>query len=151
MRRILKTTEIKDLREELTPPDGLCPILKVPMEGSAKIPVLDHCHDSGMIRGVISLNANSVLGRIEKAYRKWLSKHTELSLPEVLRLYADYLEQPEHEIEHPEHINKHKRKVRRWKDSTLENKIKAKGVEVPEKISRRKLVELYVNVCVIGD
>lgn len=147
----LKSTEIKELREQLTPSDNLCPILKSKMTGTAKRPVLDHCHSSSLVRAVISQAANTLLGRIENAFNKWAKQHTKLTLSEVLRNVADYLERDHLPIEHPEHRNRHKRRVKRWKNETLEKKIVAAGGVIPPKLSRRKLVDLYIDVCIMGE
>jgi hypothetical protein len=64
-----------------------CPILG----HSEFIPVVDHDHKSGRIRGVVSSEGNALTGKIENFFRsrcvngKW-------ELPTVLRAIADYLE-----------------------------------------------------------
>lgn len=77
-------------KTENLPEDGLCPILKsVPDRW-----VVDHDHFTGQVRGVISNEANCNLeGRIQKIFQKYIAHKTDLSLSEVLRNLADYLEQ----------------------------------------------------------
>lgn len=78
--------ELAEYREENCPIS--CPIL-----GHVDfIPVVDHDHKTGRIRGVVSSEGNALTGKIENFFRsrcvngKW-------ELPEVLRAIADYLEQ----------------------------------------------------------
>lgn len=149
-KRITKT-QIPKLREELLEErgDNNCPLLEVELNTHKAVsPVLDHDHKSGDCRDVISLNANSWIGRVENSWFRFCDKHTQITLPEALRNLADYLEKDYSSMpEHPEFVASKKRRVRRWKNETLEKKIKEKGVEVPEDLSRRKLVDLYVEVC----
>lgn len=130
-----------------------CPLLKCPLDTHKAVsPVLDHDHQSGLCRSVISLNSNSWLGRIENSWYRFCDKHTDLTLSEALRNVADYLEVDySNNPEHPEHRAKAKRRVRRWKDETLIQKVEKEGVEVPEGVSRRKLVDLYLETCVFKE
>lgn len=62
--------------------------------------VVDHCHQSGMVRGVVSRVGNALLGKIENfAYRRCQISHSHL--PEVLRGIADYLEREQLDVLHP--------------------------------------------------
>ena len=62
--------------------------------------VVDHCHKSGMVRGVVSRVGNSLLGKIENfAYRR--CQVSQSHLPAVLRAIADYLEQEQLDVLHP--------------------------------------------------
>ena len=62
--------------------------------------VVDHCHKSGMVRGVVSRVGNSLLGKIENfAYRR--CQISQSHLPAVLRGIADYLEQEQLFFLHP--------------------------------------------------
>jgi len=62
--------------------------------------VVDHCHKSGMVRGVVSRVGNSLLGKIENfAYRR--CQVSQSHLPAVLRGIADYLEQEQLDVLHP--------------------------------------------------
>jgi hypothetical protein len=55
--------EIKPLREQLLSEQGhLCALCSEPIEGDA---VLDHDHDSGLIRCVLHRGCNALLGKIE--------------------------------------------------------------------------------------
>jgi hypothetical protein len=65
-----------------------CPILGHP----GFIPVVDHDHKTGRIRGVVSAEGNALLGKIENFYRSRCVNGS-WELPTVLRAIADYLEQ----------------------------------------------------------
>ena len=56
--------------------------------------VVDHDHTTGRIRGVISSEGNVLLGKIENCFKSRCSK-CPITLPEVLRSIADYLEKPQ--------------------------------------------------------
>jgi len=78
--------ELPEYREANRP--ETCPIL-----GHADlIPVVDHDHKTGRIRGVISSEGNALTGKIENFHRS-RCVHGVRDLPHVLRSIADYLEQ----------------------------------------------------------
>lgn len=79
--------KLADYRKQNTP--AVCPILG--LAGDKFNPVVDHDHDSGRIRGVISLEVNALIGKIENFYRT-RCVNTSVSLPDALREIADYLE-----------------------------------------------------------
>lgn len=56
---------------------------------------LDHNHKTQFVRGVLSRQANAVLGKIENLWTRYLSYWYNGTLPEFLRQCADYLERPE--------------------------------------------------------
>jgi hypothetical protein len=64
--------------------------------------VVDHCHNTGMVRGVVSSEGNAFLGRIENAHKRLSKKAKHCSLPTVLRSMAMYLEKKSTGILHPE-------------------------------------------------
>lgn len=77
--------ELADYREENAPIS--CPLL-----GQTEFtPVVDHDHYTGRIRGVVSLEGNALLGKIENFFRT-RCVNAEKKLPDVLRRMADYLE-----------------------------------------------------------
>lgn len=80
--------ELAAYREENVPIS--CPLL-----GQIQFtPVVDHDHYTGRIRGVVSLEGNALLGKIENFFRT-RCVNAEKDLPEVLRRMADYLEFPQ--------------------------------------------------------
>lgn len=79
----------------------ICPILKrkIPYEDA----VFDHKHKTkaekigdngkGLLRGVIHKQANVIEGKIANLYKRY-GLHKLISLPELLRNIADYIENP---------------------------------------------------------
>ena len=83
--KYVKQAELAAYRENYKPIS--CPIL-----GNTEFtPVVDHDHQTGRIRGVISLEGNALLGKVENFYRSRCARAAK-DLPTVLRKMADYLE-----------------------------------------------------------
>ena len=96
--------------------------------------VVDHCHQSGMVRGVVSRVGNSLLGKIENfAYRR--CQVSQSHLPAVLRGIADYLEREQLDVLHPVGLTQ---LSKRFKSLTSE-KQKATLVDLGAK--RKQLME----------
>ena len=96
--------------------------------------VVDHCHQSGMVRGVVSRVGNALLGKIENfAYRRCKISHSHL--PSVLRGIADYLEQEQLDVLHPVGLTQ---LCKKFKGLTSENQ-KATLVDLGAK--RKQLME----------
>lgn len=89
----LNEQELKTYREDNTP--KRCPILLL----SEITAVVDHDHLSGMVRAVISNEANILIGRIENCIKS-RCRNAEGSTADILRRIADYLEKPQ-SIYHP--------------------------------------------------
>jgi len=107
----LKTSEVKNLREKLHKEQNeICPICKEKIEYSDT--TLDHQHKlfkdqeigengAGLCRGVICRNCNSWEGKITNSYRRLGLHKKDISLPELLRNLADYLDQDNLPYIHP--------------------------------------------------
>lgn len=69
--------------------------------------VLDHCHDTQYVRGVLNSPSNVALGKIENLWARYLGWWYTGTLSDFLRGCADYLdkEQPKEYI-HPQFIQK---------------------------------------------
>ena len=90
----LPQNKLKDWRVEHQPKS--CPLILRKTSDW----VVDHCHKSGMVRGVVSRVGNSLLGKIENfAYRR--CQVSQSHLPAVLRAIADYVEQEQLDVLHP--------------------------------------------------
>lgn len=109
--KIINDNDLRELRELfIQEQNGICPILKcqVPCHDF----VLDHKHKikaeepgkdgKGLLRGAIHFKANSFEGVVERGYKRYGLKDL-ISLPELLRNLADYLENPpiKEKILHP--------------------------------------------------
>ena len=75
---------------------GRCPILNDRKSDW----VVDHCHKTGMVRGVISRMGNSLLGKIENYLYRRCGQPPE-TFPDILRNIADYLEREQFDVLHP--------------------------------------------------
>lgn len=93
--KYIRQKDLKRYRIDHRP--AICPITK----RADFAPVVDHCHKSGFIRGVICREANAVLGRIENAYCRMSESSRVQSLPQMLRNMADYLEAKPAKHVHP--------------------------------------------------
>ena len=112
---------------------------------------LDHCHTTGLIRGVLRADTNIFLGRIEKYYNKILGK-TGLSLIEVLEGLLSYLKSTEEARQTGNYmldfriVDAELKRISRWKTETLFNKLKNKLELLPvEEYNRQQIVEMYIN------
>ena len=90
----LSQNQIKEFRDGNKPIS--CPILDIKTQDW----VLDHDHQNGMVRGVISRQANSLLGKVENFYLK-MCKGEKENLPNTLEAMAAYLEQETLDVLHP--------------------------------------------------
>ena len=87
-KKYIKQAELAEYREANVPIS--CPLL-----GNVEFaPVVDHDHKTGKIRGVVSLEGNALLGKIENFYKSRCANSVDL-LPTVLRDMANYLEDPQ--------------------------------------------------------
>lgn len=110
----IKQSELKAFKEQFHQKQkNICPVLKkeLPLEqmtvdhkhGKKGIPV-GH-NNMGLIRGILSNGVNRLEGKIQGAYVRFgLEKH--ITLPELLRNLADYLENPpiEQKYIHPSEV-----------------------------------------------
>lgn len=90
----LPQNKIKEYRETHKPIS--CPILDIKTDDW----VVDHDHQTGLVRGVISRQANSLLGKVENFYLK-MCKGQKEQLPNTLEAMASYLEQETLDVLHP--------------------------------------------------
>jgi len=90
----LPQNEIKEYRDANKP--SRCPILFIRTSDW----VLDHDHQTGMVRGVISRKANSLLGKVENFFLK-MCKGRKEDLPNTLEAMAAYLRREQLDVLHP--------------------------------------------------
>lgn len=94
----LPVNKLAEWRKENEP--SKCPILNRKTNDW----VVDHDHRSGEIRGVISRQANTLIGKMENIYTT-MCKGDPNELPDVLENVAKYLRQPSSKILHPVGLN----------------------------------------------
>ena len=80
----LSQRKIKEYRDKNKPP--LCPILNIRTSDW----VVDHDHQTGFVRGIISRQANSLIGKIENFYLG-MCKGKKRKLPSTLECISYYL------------------------------------------------------------
>jgi hypothetical protein len=140
--KYLPQSLIKKFREDNKP--ERCPILGIKTGDW----VLDHDHQTGLVRGVISRQANSLLGKIENFFLKRCGGQKE-KLPRALRRIADYLDQPPMPYLHPVGLTqKCKRFLRLTKDEQY-LELRAKGctkAEIAECNNATERTKLYRKV-----
>ena len=124
----LPQNKIKEYRDKNKP--LCCPILATKKDDW----VLDHDHQTGLVRGVISRQANSLLGKVENFYMK-MCKGDKEHLPGVLDAMAAYLEQEQLDVLHPVGLTQ---LCKKFKGLTSENQ-KATLVDLGAK--RKQLME----------
>lgn len=82
--------EIKEFRDEqVKKQNGIDPITKEPFK---EVIAQDHDHFSQHCRGALNRNSNAFEGLVVNAYNRCLKWLTDVSLPDILRNLADYLE-----------------------------------------------------------
>jgi hypothetical protein len=147
----LKSGDIKELREQLhLAQDGICPIMKHYFELDAV--VLDHIHKqkradepgvngAGLVRGCINRFANIILGKIENSWKRTqLCNQDYITLPQVLRNMADYLERENLNYIHPKEKIPEKKLMKSSYNSLIKlMKLSGYKKKIPAYPTRKKL------------
>ena len=90
---------------------GLCAICKKPIDlrvmGNKSDYVVDHCHETGEVRGVLHRSCNAAEGKVVNAAGRWGAKSTKYSdVVPFLKQLVEYLEQAQLEgtgLMYPDH------------------------------------------------
>lgn len=93
--KYIKQSELKKFRQDHRP--SRCPLIEVRNPGW----VVDHDHYSGQIRGVISSEGNTYLGRLENAFNRMSPTARKVGLPKMLKNIAAYLTKEDTNLLHP--------------------------------------------------
>ncbi len=104
MHKQLKPKNIREERERiLKEQDYICPLCEQEIDpGDA---ALDHCHETGVIRGVLHKVCNSGEGSMRSKFRRsGISKYT--TFEEYLLKLSEYLTKDHHPMIHPSHLPK---------------------------------------------
>lgn len=95
---------------------GICPITERPIDFTVRGPksdyVVDHCHITGEIRGVLTRGANGMEGKVFNAVARWGG--VGMDKAEVLRLLKNlvaYYERPGTGLMYPTHKTPEERAV----------------------------------------
>ena len=132
MMLILKNRQVMEWRERSLP--ERCPV----MEAKIKNPHLDHDHGSGNVRGVLMGVANNLVGKCENWWAKFGKSNTALSLPDVMRNAADYIEADySGNPLHPTHRAKIRKQFMRLSVAEQEMRLAELGLD-PEDFSNKE-------------
>lgn len=113
---VLKDKDIKILREKLhNEQDGVCPICEHKLSVDAM--ALDHQHKlfknqplledgAGLCRGVICMVCNSWEGKVSGGFKRMGLHKKDISMADMLRNLADYLDQENLPYIHPREVPK---------------------------------------------
>lgn len=100
-RSMMRTWALNQLKQQ----GGLCPLCGLPIDATVKGEVVvDHDHDTGLIRGVLHRSCNSAEGKVANAAGRWGAKSMKYAniIPWLDRLLT-YLKQPPHDLVYPTH------------------------------------------------
>ena len=124
----IRVQDIRVIREELLEQQsGFCAICGEELKPEEA--VLDHCHQSGHIRGTIHNKCNTLLGKIENFNRRY--KHHNLA--SFLDGVMEYITRPSYNYIHPSHKTLEEKKALQAK----RRKRKAKNGKLLGKHARR--------------
>jgi len=94
--KYLPQNKLAEWRKDNTP--SQCPLLEYKTKNWA----VDHNHDTGFVRGVVSSEGNVFLGRIENAFKRLSKGAKSASLSTILRNMASYIDKGDTTLLHPE-------------------------------------------------
>ena len=141
---VSESKSIAMYREQLTEEQGgVCAILREPMD----VPCLDHDHLDGKCRGVIGATVNLFEGQVLKLWSKHMEDKTSLTMSEVLRRLADYLEVDQSDKKfHGEIVADLKKSLKRWtKETIARNGLNNLGVVIDESLDKGEMITIYVT------
>lgn len=111
----LKASQIKGVREAKWREQGqVCALSRYPLP--LEDAVLDHCHKTGHIRGVLHRGVNSLLGKLENNHKRYgVSQGQMVMMGKGLESYLtkDYSAQPLH----PTHKTEDEKRLKRNADA----------------------------------
>jgi len=106
-----------------------CPITQCKMHDD----VVDHCHTTGEVRGVLHRQSNAFLGKVENAWKRYVSSRADVSLPDALRRMADYIEFSRAGLLHPIGATQMQKKFKQKKTEDQLNILLDLGVNIEDK------------------
>ncbi|AGZ17269.1 putative DNA endonuclease VII [Proteus phage PM16] len=116
----VRSTSLKLLKEQ----GGLCAVCLKPIDLSIKGEmVLDHSHDTGLIRGVLHRSCNSSEGKVANAAGRWGAKSMDYKdIIQYLKQLIQYLEKEPTNLIYYNHLTEEEKRVQR---NTKERKRRA--------------------------
>jgi hypothetical protein len=92
---------------------GICPLcqrgIDLKIKGEA---VMDHCHETGLVRGILHRSCNAAEGKVANAAGRWGAKTMDYEsgvIPYLENLVA-YLKRPKHNLIYPSHLTPEEQK-----------------------------------------
>lgn len=134
---LFTATDTKKVRELLIKEQqGLDLVTGLPLTK----PCLDHAHDSEqLVRGVIDLSVNAYLGHCENNFKRHISWWSDLTISELLRMIATYLERPvDKRYRHPKWLAKAQTEFNKLKESEKDKVLLVLTTDVCNNSSKRK-------------
>jgi hypothetical protein len=126
----IKQSEVQGIRERtLKEQQGICPLCGYPIDSD---PVLDHCHDTGKIRGVLHRQCNHAEGRVLDWIKRTGKRVNPLAFIKSLAAYwsADFSKNPYHYT----HSTAIEKEIRRLKKQQKKLKTEKKKAEYQQRI-----------------
>jgi len=141
--KYIPQSKLKDWRTKNSP--RVCPIFRVPLNDS----VVDHDHDTGMIRGVLHRQANAWEGKVYNAWRRYAKNNTKISFAECLENLAAYIKKGGTQFLHPVGLVQLGKRFGRLKKEEQEFALKtlgAKKVEINACINSEQRISMYKQI-----
>ena len=117
--RQLKTSEVASILQQLVKKqNNVCGVCGKPFTKTDR-PVLDHCHDTGYIRGALHNSCNGAEGRVKTKARLG---HRGVGAGEYIIGLGKYLDKhstPQYQLIHPSHMTEEQKRLQRNKKARL--------------------------------
>lgn len=139
----LTQNKIKEWREANAPKE--CPIFEIKLTDA----VVDHDHDSGLVRGVIHRQANAWEGKVYNAWRRYAKNNCRLDFIQTLENLVKYLKGPGTDIMHPTGLVQLGKRFGRLKKHEQEFALKNFGIkksEINACTNSDERVKIYKNI-----
>jgi hypothetical protein len=123
---------------------GLCKLCKRPLSDDMSKVHLDHCHDTGHIRGALHSHCNRTEGKLKSVYKR-MGGDPAIYF-EWLTLLSDYLQKDSTENPlHPQHMTDQIRKFKAKSKPEQEAELNSIGVAFDIKATKADLTKLYTK------
>lgn len=122
--------------------NGLCKLCGRPLDTDMSKIHLDHCHDTGHVRGALHSHCNRTEGKLKSVYRR-MGGDPEIYF-EWLRGLSVYLalDSSDNPL-HPQHIVDQVKKFKALNKPEQEQKLESLGVAFDPKATKTDLTKLY--------
>lgn len=141
----LRPKDVKEAREELIQNQfNKCALCKRPLNLNDSCPSLDHCHQSGRVRGALCRSCNTAEGIIIHKFMRSGLKGKGVDYIEWLRLLADYLEADYSHMDfHPQHMIDQTKLFNKLTLPDQRSHLDELNIAYPEKATKSTLSKIY--------